>query len=104
MMREEYRTHLISVLNELSEKPADGLGRNDDVEDPGDSKKDENPKDKEPKVKLDDIAVDTRLKHVDSGYEYTVLGVSVDSAQLSNPESQEITVDKKTLEQEYVVD
>ena len=103
MMREEYRAHLVEVLNELSEKPADGMQKAD-AEDPGDSKGNEKPKDKEPKVKLADIANQTRLKHVESGYEYTVVRVAADGAELSNPEGQIDFYDKKTLEQEYVVD
>ena len=103
MMREEYSSHLMGVLNELSEKPSDGM-RKADSEEPGDSKKDEKPKDKEPKVKLADIADQTRLKHIESGYEYTVVRVASDGAELSNPEGQIDFYNKKTLEQEYVVD
>ena len=101
LMKEEYQTHLETVIAELSEKPADGMKSSSDDEDQG---KEEKPKDKEPRAKISDLAVDTRLKHVSSGYEYNILRVSSDGVQLSNPESKTVFVDKKTLEKEYVVD
>jgi len=108
MMREEYRAHLESVIKELSEKPADGMQPSQDVEDPGDTKKDEKPKDKEPRVKYDKLSIDTRVTHMPQGgsrgFEYTVTAISSDSATLIAGDGERLEVDRKTLEKEYVVD
>ena len=40
-MREEYEEHLRNVILELDEKPSDGMSKRSDVEDPGNTKKDE---------------------------------------------------------------
>ena len=108
MMREEYRAHLESVIKELSEKPADGMQQDKSVEDPGDTKKDEKPKDDEPRVKYDKLAIETRVTHMPQGkprgFEYTVVTLSSSGATLQAGDGEQIEVDKNTLEKEYVVD
>ena len=113
MMREEYKTHLESVIKELSEKPADGMQQDKSVEDPGDTKKDEKPKDSEPRVKVDSLGLDTRVTHLPKGgprgYEYTVRHIGPDSVNLEyvNPDTGEVEtleVSKTELEKDYVVD
>ena len=109
MMREEYRLHLETVIRELSEKPADGMQKgNTDAEDPGNTKKDEKPKDSEPRVKYDKLSVETRVTHMPQGkprgFEYTVVALSSSGATLQAGDGERIEVDKNTLEKEYVVD
>jgi len=113
MMRDQYDQHLRDVIKELSEKPADGMKADKSVEDPGDTKKDEKPKDQEPRVKVDNLGLDTRVTHLPNGgprgYEYTVSHIGPDSVNLEyvNPDTGEVEsleVSKKDLEKEYVVD
>jgi hypothetical protein len=108
MMRNEYNTHLQTVIKELSEKPANDMTGAQDAEDPGDTKKDEKPKDKEPRVELDKISLETRVTHLPGngprGYEYTVVSLSSDGAMLRSGDGKEITVSRADLEKEYVVD
>jgi len=113
MMREEYREHLESVIKELSEKPADGMQQDKSIEDPGNTKKDEKPKDSEPRVKIDSLGLDTRVTHLPKGgprgYEYTVKHIGPDAVKLEfvNPETKQVEtleVSKKELEKDYVVD
>jgi len=113
MMREEYKTHLESVIRELSEKPADGMQQDKSAEDPGDTKKDEKPKDSEPRVKLDKLSPETRVTHLPKGgprgFEYTVKHVSSDSVtleyvNLDTGEVETLEVSKAELEKDYVVD
>ncbi len=108
MMREEYKAHLESVIKELSEKPADEMQPSQDVEDPGDTKKDEKPKDKEPRVKYDKLSIDTRVTHMPSGgprgFEYTVVSIGPDTASLVAGDGERLEVDKQELEKDYVVD
>jgi hypothetical protein len=124
MMREEYRAHLESVIKELSEKPADGMQPSRDVEDPGDTKKDEKPKDSEPRVKLhgpdgniqigseedEDGKTPTRVTHAPEGkprgYEYTVVKIDLgsDTVHLRAGDGKMHSIDTKQFETEYVVD
>ncbi len=108
MMRNEYNDHLQAVIKELSEKPADGMSGKKDAEDPGDTKKDEKPKDKEPRVDLEKISLETRVTHLPAngprGYEYTVASISSDGAVLRSGDGKEITVSRADLEKDYVVD
>ncbi len=109
MMRKEYKLHLESIIKELSEKPADGMHQDkSDVEDPGDTKKDEKPKDVEPRVKYDKLSVDTRVTHMPQGsprgFEYTVVALGPTGVTLIAGDGEKIDVDKATLEKEYVVD
>ena len=110
MMREEYEAHLRNVILELDEKPSDGMSRSkrNAVEDPGNTKKDEKPKDKEPRVKLDKLAVPTRVTHHPKGgprgYEYTVVLIKNDEVTLSSGDGKQIKVSREELEKDYVVD
>ena len=108
MMRDQYDQHLRDVIKEISEKPADGMGNKQSAEDPGDSKKNEKPKDKEPRVSLDKLSVQTRVTHMPQGgprgFEYTVVRIDGDSVVLTSGDGQELEVSKKELEKDYVVD
>ena len=108
MMREEYEAHLQKVILELDEKPSDGITSRRDVEDPGNTKKDEKPKDKEPRVKIDNLSIQTRVTHLPPGgprgFEYTVVSIENDEVTLSSGDGQQIKVSRKELEKDYVVD
>ena len=108
MMREEYEAHLRNVILELDEKPSDGMSKKKDVEDPGNTKKDEKPKDKEPRVKIDSLSLQTRVTHLPSGgprgFEYTVVSIGNDGVTLVSGDGEQIKVSKNELEKDYVVD
>ena len=108
MMRDQYDQHLRDVIKELSEKPADGMKPDKSVEDPGDTKKDEKPKDQEPRVDLSKLSLQTRVTHLPPGgprgFEYTVTHIGNDTVTLISGDGQSLEVSKKDLEKEYVVD
>ncbi len=122
MMREEYRAHLESVIRELSEKPADGMQQDKSVEDPGDTKKDEKPKDSEPRVKVlnpdgkvqigteQDGNTPARVTHAPEGkprgYEYTVVSIDLDKKEvtLRAGDGKMMITSIAQFEKEYVVD
>ena len=107
MMRDQYDQHLRDVIKEISEKPADDMTKKS-AEDPGNTKKNEKPKDKEPRVSLDKLSVQTRVTHMPQGgprgFEYTVVRIEGDSVVLASGDGQELEVSKKELEKDYVVD
>ncbi|MDB4337507.1 hypothetical protein OAA09_00655 [bacterium] len=108
MLKEEYENHLYKTIQELDEKPSDGMNKKRDVEDPGNTKKDEKPKDKEPRVKLDKLSLKTRVTHLPSsgprGFEYTVVSIGETEVTLQAGDGEITKVSKSDLEKDYVVD
>jgi hypothetical protein len=123
MMREEYRLHLETVIRELSEKPADGMQKGKaDAEDPGNTKKDEKPKDSEPRVKVlnsdgkvqigteQDGNTPARVTHSPEGgprgYEYTVVSIDLGKkeVELRAGDGKMMITSIAEFEKDYVVD
>jgi hypothetical protein len=110
LMREEYDTHLRSVIKELTEKPVDDMANPTNAEDQGDAKKSVQPKEKEPRVQVDKISIETRVTHMPKsgarGYEYTVVNIDHDTneVELRAGDGSSSKIDIKKFETEYVVD
>jgi hypothetical protein len=53
---------------------------------------------------IEPLASGLRVKHKDSGFEYTVLDVVDDMVFLLTPEGEEISLPKMRLKREYILD
>lgn len=110
LMREEYNAHLHTVIKELSEKPANDMSDPVDVEDQDNTKKDKQSKEKEPRVQVDKISIETRVTHMPKsgtrGYEYTVIKIDhgANEVELRAGDGSRSKIDIKKFESEYVVD
>lgn len=121
MMRDQYDQHLRDVIKEISEKPADDMTKRS-AEDPGNTKKDEKPKDKEPRVKVlnsdgkvqigteRDGNTPARVTHSPEGgprgYEYTVVSIDLDKkeVELRAGDGKMMITSIAEFEKDYVVD